>query len=322
MGDATAVRAILLILSAVLVPTLAPAKKKSIRYPRVSAVEAAQLVEDQVEVVQRQGKHHETNKKLRVGQNLRDKAVIQVGENGHLRLELAPQARLLIEGNSVVEMPVIAWEDGAIDKIILHRGRLQYICSENCQRNILTDLSAETPGPGNYVFTYEPTAPRVEVMVIAGELSFRGLENETSVTLKAGQKASFMGKIEDNEIAYDVLLKGRKIAKGHLSPIEALTPAEQKKYTESAVVKKVAPKKKATARQPGQICEKPFAKLNECQWACEGNPKKAKNCAVDRGAHCVRYRCNANGEWAEAHELPADLASQCGLKPLVKPCDY
>ena len=80
-------------------------------------------------------------------------------------------------------------------------------------------------------------------------------------------------------------------------------------------------KKSVVTRLPSQICEKPLAELNQCQWSCEDNPKKSKTCAVENGAKCVRSRCNANGQWAEAYELPNDK-NRCGLKPVVDACDY
>jgi len=297
------------------------AKKKKIRYPVVISVSDAQLIDDKVEVVAKQGKIQEVQKKLRVGQSLRDKALIQVGEKGQIRIDLAPKASLIIFGNSTVEIPVIAWEDGAIDQIILQKGRLRYDCETFCKREIKADLYDETPEAGDYIYTYEPQIPKFEALVIDGELKFRGFENENSVTLKANQKASFTGVLEGSEIAYDVLLGGRKVAKGKLSKVETLSEPEQKKFTKLFSEKKVVRKKVVSTRLPSQICEKPNAELNQCQWTCEENPKKAKNCAVDQGAVCVRYRCNANGEWAEAYTLP-DGQNRCGLKPIVAACDY
>lgn len=314
-------KSLCLILACVMLSPVVFAKKKKGRYPVVISVTNAELMEDQVEVVARQAKHSNVNHKLHVGQYLHDKALIDVKDDGQVRLDLGPKSSLIIFGNSRVEIPVIAWEDGAIEKIILKKGRIRYDCEDNCHREIRTDLYQETPSAGDFVFTYEPQVPKMEALVLSGELPFRGFENETHVVLKEGQKASFTGVLENSEVAYDILLQGRKVAKGKLSEVQTLSEEEKKKFEKLFTEKKMVKKAAKEQRLPNQICAKPFAELNQCRWVCNDNPKKAKTCALDQGAKCIRSRCNANGEWAEDYELPNDQ-SKCGLKPIVAACDY
>lgn len=74
------------------------------------------------------------------------------------------------------------------------------------------------------------------------------------------------------------------------------------------------------------ICKNPLAKLNQCAWICKKNPSSEKrSCRVaPRGnAHCLRYRCDANGRWTDETEIPGTKgALQCKLDPFVSTCDY
>jgi hypothetical protein len=140
--------------------------------------------------------------------------------------------------------------------------------------------------------------------------------------------------LENDEIVYDVLLKGKKIPRGKLGLVENFTSEEKKLYSETQLkkeeiqrLKKSQAEKKSQAPPRGKndICEQPNGKLNQCAWICENNPKKEKKvCRLENPeVHCLRKRCNANGEWAEETEISKEkAASVCGVQPTVKDCDY
>ncbi len=317
------IRWLLLFSLLVSVPGAQAAKKAKVRYPVVETVSGTVAkVDERITVANRQAEKTEVEKPLTKKSTFKDKAVLRTGEKAELRLLLNATTVLTIFEGSEVEFPAIAWEDGAVQEIILHRGSLRLICSENCSRKLTTALYQAATSPGDLVLRYSPSIPEVELQILQGEMAFRGLENESAVVLKAGQKASFKGVLENGEPAYDILLKGRKVAKGQMSPVQEI-PAEQraelqKQEEKQKKVAKVVPKSK---RLPSQICDKPWGELNQCVWTCEKNKKNAKECGLDEGAICVRQRCNANGEWSDRQELPAQN-SPCQAKQIVGTCDY
>lgn len=189
-------------------------------------------------------------------------------------------------------------------------------------------------------FLYDPLVPRVEVFNMRGNSLLRVRESFESVRLEGKQKVYFQGVMEDGEIAYDLLLEGKKIPKGILSPPLALTAEEERIFVPAvkARAKKEAPanaassggkkstvKKSPVARIKSHLCEKPMGKLNECAWVCDA-PKglKFKNCPTEKkDVQCVRRRCDANGEWRDPFALPAEAGKlKCTSKALVAPCDY
>lgn len=300
----------ILLLSLILLsaPTFAQNK---IRYPVVS------IANGKVELVE-----GEKVRLLKLGESLKEKAYLRVGDKSQLRIDLSAKTSALILENSEVVLPFIAWEDGRVEQLDLKKGRLHVVVGSAENKTVATALSRDYLKAGEYIFTYEPLAPQIETVVLNGELEFRGLENEEFVKIKSGEKASFLGVLESGEPVYDVLLKGRKVARGKLNQVQKIPASDLGSLKKQTEVKKVVLKKnKAAPRTKEQICTNPNAELNQCSWVCENNPKKSKNCNLSAGAVCVRYRCNANGEWAEKTELTA-LESKCTLQALVMNCDY
>lgn len=284
---------------------------KKIRYPTVLQVQG------QVRQIETK-----TEKNIRRGMSLKDKVVIRSQAKSELRLALNEKATLILGPETEVELPEITWNDGGVSEIILRKGQIRYICQSECERKLVTVIFESVLPVGDYLLSYDPLLARVELAVIAGEAPFRGLENENSVVLHAGERASFQGLLENQEPAFDTLLKGRKVARGQLSEVQKIPEAEIKKLKNSEADRlkalKAPPKKK---RKSSQICAKPFGEFQQCAWVCEGKNKSKKECQVDKGATCVRMRCNANGEWADRMELTASQ-NKCLAKPLVGMCDY
>lgn len=268
----------------------------------------------------------EVSQILNKNSKLRDWALLQVGDHSEILLQLNAGSQLVIYGGSLVELVSIHWKQGVIGEIRLREGKLRYLCEKDCDLKISTALSETVIPVGDYILSMDQKIPSVEMTVIAGETVFRGLENENAVTLRAGDRARFVGVFsEDQVIAYDLLLKGKKVAQGKMQPLEKMTDSElmslRKDFEEAKLKQKYLSQKKSTGRTALQICSSPNAEFNQCAWLCEKNSKSAKNCDYQKGAQCLRMRCNANGEWSDKTVLPESQA-KCRAKTFVSTCDY
>ena len=284
------------------------------RYPWISIADGKSTWTD------KEDKVHPLRRKDR----LYFKAVIKTEAGAKLRIELDANSSLFIFAESQVELPVIAWEDGRLEKISLQWGRIAYSCDGDCKNFFETVISQNILQSGQYVMTYYPTMPRVKLSVVQGASSFRGLANEKSSELKAGQEAQFRGLFENGEIAFDTLLRGRRIAKGQLDPVSEISADDLLVFKKIFATKKEALKVVAAAKlkpTEKQICRSPFAEYGQCVWACENNKVGAKDCNLSKpGVMCSRRRCNANGEWADRRELTLSK-NRCGPRPSVGICD-
>ncbi len=300
--------------------------KAPLRYPYVrGAIGKVEMLEAQIQVVNREPVISEKPKLLKKGMSLKDKAHFRIGEKSSLWLALSETSSVMIGDSSEVVVPEIAWENGAVSSVELLSGQMRYICASDCKRKIFSEIFEVMPQDGDYAFEYDPKVPRIAASVLAsGELSFRGLENEKTLTLAVGESASFTGEMENEKPAFDILLRGRKVAKGKLSE-KGKTSAETSSYWQKKEQEFLKGEKKAAPqvkRKPSQICDQPFAELNQCAWVCENNKAGAKDCRVQDGARCIRMRCNANGEWSDRQEMPATRSSLCQASSVVSTCDY
>ncbi|HRO68238.1 MAG TPA: hypothetical protein PL182_11785, partial [Pseudobdellovibrionaceae bacterium] len=170
------------------------------------------------------------------------------------------------------------------------------------------------------------------VKVIKGEISFKALNAENAVSVGKGRKVRFQGVMEEGEIAYDILLHGKKIPRGVLGKVEEMTASEKEPFKAAdqkirerrAQAEKAEKERQAREKRSGVICKAPSGRFNECAWVCENNPKGSKHCQTDREkVTCYRVRCNANGVWADRLNLPADEGRRrCQAATLVEKCDY
>jgi hypothetical protein len=298
-------------------------KSAKARYPQVeSASGTAVQVNETIQVSKRKAEESEVEKKLKAKAVLKDKALLRTGEKSELRVALSASNILNLGEKTEVEFPAIEWQDGNVAEIQLHRGTLRMICSNNCRQKLITPIYEGFAINGDFILTYDPSIPQVEMTVLQGEMPFRGLENESSLTLTAGHRAIFKGVLENGEPAYDILLRGRKVAKGEMGVIQEISESEmadlRKQEEKRMKIVKLPPKSK---RLPSQICDRPWGELNQCAWTCENNKKGAKECLLNQGAVCIRQRCNANGQWSDRLELPAQN-SPCKSSTFVGACDY
>lgn len=267
----------------------------------------------------------------KAGVVLREKAVLETGPSSSLKIRLKSGTEITMLDSTHVVLPGISWDDGDVPIFILEKGKVHWTADVASKTTLLkTPLYELTPPKGDFVFRFDPSTVQGEVQVVQGVIVFGAINAETSVTLKERQKSTFQGALEEGEIAYDLLLKGRKIPRGTLGPAapmndEDLKPffEEERRIQEDAKrrAKQALEQKKAESRE-GVICKNPRGRFNECAWVCEGTKKGSKNCGGPN-AHCIRQRCNANGEWADRQVLPEDEGRQlCKLKPVLKACDY
>ena len=268
---------------------------------------------------------------------LREKALLETALSSEVRIQMDAKRTLTILGNSELSLPVISWETGEAPVVMLKSGSFRWLQKDKTKSDyniaLTSDLFQFISPDGEYVFIMEPNKAYAGVKVIQGAMEFSALNGEESVNVKTGQQAGFQGVIEGGEIAYDVLLKGRKIPRGRLTEVVQIDKKELHRVADEARKKKQAEQEeiarkeaaKARASKEGRICSRPAGKFNECVWTCINNPKgEKKNCLVQRaGTTCVRQRCNANGQWAEETVLSAEKASiMCKAEPVVAACDY
>jgi hypothetical protein len=256
------------------------------------------------------------------------KAEIWLAIDAHRKLRLYPQSRL--------EIPAISWETGEAPVLILKSGSFRWQQEAKGTYNIAlhSDLFEFLSPQGDFVFRFDPATALADVKVLEGQMEFSAMNAEDVALVTAGQKVSFQGVREGDEIVYDVLLKGKKIPRGKLGLVQTQSAAEQKEFSvvqekaaSSARQKKVLAAKKASekSKDPAAICLAPAARLNQCAWVCDKNPPKEKKvCHLENPeVRCLRRRCNANGEWGEETEVPKDKAAGfCGAEAAVRECDY
>lgn len=274
--------------------------------------------------------------KLKIKQVLIERAALETSEKSEVVVQVDDHRTLRLLPNSRVEFPSISWETGDTPVIVLRHGSIRWYETPGKKYNIAlsSDLFQLISPVGDFVFSYDPKAALAEVKALKGSMEFSVMNAEDSALVTENQKVQFQGVRENDEIVYDVLLKGKKIPRGKLGLVQPFSEEDRQLYSEARLKKEavVRHKKEAAAkkalekpRDAKAICASPDGRLNQCAWVCENNPKKEKkSCRLEvAGVQCLRKRCNANGEWAEATEVPKEKAgSLCGVDPLVKECDY
>lgn len=255
---------------------------------------------------------------------LKEQAHLVLAANSIMDLKLDGERRIRFFEKSDVGIPNISWETGEASQVDLRRGRLRWMGPAS-DIKLITPLVELQPTDSDFILSYDDKTARTEIMVVKGAMEFRATNAEKTLKLHPGEKASFQGIFEEGEIAYDLLLKGRKIPRGKLSGVEKVSAAEMKPFLEEERLKKLAilkaeqdRKARAAAdRREGVICANPRARLNECAW-------------TPKGGHCVRRRCNLNGQWAEETTVSAEEAKKCPSlakkgdpqKSFIADCDY
>lgn len=272
---------------------------------------------------------------LASGSVLRGRLTIRTGANSSLRIQVDSDRTLFLEPNSKIQIPGISWDRGEFTEIELLNGRVRArgTKSDGFLIHINSPLFSQAWEAGDMVYEMDSEHALAKLYVLEGKASFSALNAEVRVALVGGQQVTFRGQKEDGELAYDILLQGRKIPRGTLEAVTPLGKEELKLWDladELAKIKAIeAAKKKHKLVEeklgPGQICRHPKAKFNECAWTCLNNPRQEKNkCLTARkGVSCQRTRCLADGVWGDPTHLSADEgALRCRATQSVAPCDY
>lgn len=284
-----------------------------IQYPLISLVQGKTTIKDT-------GEKFRPLKRL---YTLKDKAFLQTDNKGKIRIELSAKSFLIIEPNTVLEIPFIS--DNKFSELHLTHGSFRYVCSgENlCAMRIRTDVFDESLGSGDFIIKYDSEIPKMLAYTLKGEMQFRGLEQEKKLILTSGDYGIFIGQKINNQIGFDILLHGQKVAKGQCSDNLKISDTDKKNWSKSKdlIQPPLYPIEEIPHKKPNDICENPYAELNQCAWVCEKLPKGLKKCIVNETTKCVRKRCFADGQWGD-EKILLDSQNICTAKPLVRPCDY
>ena len=240
----------------------------------------------------------------------------KVSDDGRILMDLYQGVALEGFASSEFEMPNISWETRQISELILLNGRvlLEKKQTENLPLKVKSPLFEIMMPDGEVTLYFDAKKAFAEILVTQGEIVFGALNADETVTVKKGQKVSFQGVIEDGEISYDLLLKGRKVPKGKLNSVQMMTTEDfqnfsfQQRRAKNELRRKLQLKKKQESLLASQnhLCAKPKAQMNQCVWKQE------------KGS-CIRIRCTAGGLWKDP-QVVGDF--ECQVKKVVQACDY
>lgn len=272
-------------------------------------------------------------RKVKAGEVYLEKAKFRLGQQDRLEMEIHGKRVLKFSAESRFEFPGIRFETGETPLVVLESGTVRWTAAdlESGSARLTSAFFDFAPPAGDFIFRVDPKKAVAEALVVKGEMRFQPLNSEESAVLKSMQRVLFQGVIEEGEIAYDILLQGRRIPRGKLQAVRPLTEAEMKPFLdeEKAAARALEAEKQAAARRKAadakvnRICSAPTGKLFECAWTCEGSRAKAgSKCPLEApGIQCVRTRCNANGEWADRAVLEgAEARRHCQKVVQVGPC--
>jgi hypothetical protein len=293
-------------------------EKSHLKYPVISETKGI--------VVLSQGGKVEKIKKSEV---LHEKAHLVLKAGAQVRIDISEKTSLVLLQSSEIDIPLIDWEDGKVGEVDLIHGVIRVSTEEATPLVYATPVSRDSYSKGDFLLSYDSHMGRASMEVFRGVLNFRGLENEVSARVGPGETASFQSTKENGVPSFDILLKGRKVARGNLSNVSKVPEKQFLRDEKSSLLHKTGVKTTAKKRplQSDQICENPNAKLNDCVWTCEGLPKKMPKQAAScedpqlKGVYCLRRRCDANGEWSDAYKMSTS-EGKCQLKPVISACDY
>jgi hypothetical protein len=151
---------------------------------------------------------------------------------------------------------------------------------------------------------HEDVGLETKVATFAGKVIFASLDEKQAVEIARGEGATFTADLPTSNADEKDL--SAFIKRGILSPVYKI-PADRFKELESSTRVDLARAKKPLVPESA-ICTKPQAYFNQCRWWLSDG-------------HCLRERCNANGEWAE--QTPLGSLSACPeTGERVKDCDY
>lgn len=168
-----------------------------------------------------------------------------------------------------------------------------------------------------------------DVKTLTGEVEFRSQVDTQATVVAREQKTKIVLRGGGRALGDDGQLgAGDWRGRVTLHPVSGLEKDEVRRVEAETVFSALSEEEKhrriASLEAAEEICQSPAAKVNQCSWKCENNPKGETTCRADLpGVNCVRRMCNGNGKWADTLRLPASFSLACDpVKTLVGPCDY
>lgn len=172
----------------------------------------------------------------------------------------------------------------------------------------------------NLLLNYDAVNAKIDFCNKTDAFDISLFNHEKIQKLTKLQSVAFQGINEDSKLAFDILLKGRKIPKGQwqvpqqcsFTKIEdlekklATSELQNSKSAKAVLYKKNELKKFNDAKY---LCHNPYGQMNECSWVL--SEKK-----------CYRTRCNAEGNWSDRQQILSLTANECGRSSRVTKCDY
>lgn len=248
---------------------------------------------------------------LKVAEVLKEKVTLTGSEESVLRVDLSEDIYLVVKGLFGLEIPFISQEYPHVSQVKILDGSLRIVNRSDDSLVILSDLSETQVFRGDYQFDYIRSVPQMTWTTIEGSLDVKGLEHESSARLITGQRATFTGELDLGKVVYDVLLKGRRVARGRLSSMTVISEKEMQNFKKDDWSKST-PKKIAvttTTLNPKWICKSPYAEAFQCRVLCEDGVG-------------IKQLCNANGQWGGNESVAIQRFGGCPKTPKLINCSF
>lgn len=285
--------------------------------------------------------------RLKTDQVLKGKIRILTGSESQISVRMPEGSRFILGPNTEVLLPGVSTESGQVSSLEIVQGQLR-LRGGPLDIPIKSSLFGLSWSKGDYVLIYDSKNARTEILALEGQVEFEALGRpDTRILLNPQEKTFFQGEIENGEVAHDILLAGKRVARGLRGPRTALSDEDKEKWSAAEEKRQEELRKKARRKQEEEhkkklekwICKEPRGEFNQCSWTCEGknSPQAQKTRRLSRpqgdsyspcpteisGVFCIRQRCLATGEWGDALRLdPKEGRSKCREKSVVQTCDY
>jgi hypothetical protein len=298
---------------------------------------AMQLFANQIKVVQAISGSEVTvdvNKKIKLLKNtiLKDEARFRTSEHQFIKVQLGSfyELSILDQTDVFVDLKTI---EGLPNSYIIHLNQGQIYLKnisklqkpaldQTAELNLKTvffDWKISSDQSLDLMIDLKAQDPLIRFCQRDGEFQVSLFDHEKKISLKTLEGVEFQGVRESHQVAYDILLKGRKIPKGKWLEVQKCS-FDQILQKESDFVKmeqlerEVQQKKDFKMKQNKQkadskyLCHVPYGQLNECAW-------------VLKAGRCQKTRCNAEGKWTGSEMISISEAPECKSQPFVSKCD-
>ncbi len=245
-----------------------------------------------------------------------DRLELRLEKGAETQIQLNPQMILTAYGDTDFEIPIIGWESRQFKQIKLKEGILRLQIRKPTFDFVFSTPFFEVHQPeGLWVYHVDKERALADILDLQGKLEVNILNSDDKVALKSGERISFRGVLEEGEIAYDLLLEGRKIPKGRWMEVQKITSQDHQNYSLEFERKRRDRELKAQAHHEqhnkiNAICTKPVGDLGDCIWR-----KKKEG--------CIRMRCTADGIWKDSQVVQEGACDKmAGWTSAAKKCDY